>query len=210
MQRTVCIWNLTTYELKYNLSGHSDWILTLAKLDGNLLASGSQDFSVIIWDLANGKQLFKMTGHSFWVFTMAKLDGPLLASRSFGELIIWNVTSGNQVCMQPFEAGLAYPALTRLDGNLLAVANPVGWDSIEIWNATSCSMLFTMKGDYHEVTQLVNLNSGLMASGGLGPSVDLWNVKTGQMEYSLYYEGNSVLASLDDNMLASAKGWLKN
>ena len=186
----------------------TDWILTLAKLDQNLLATGSQDCSVLVWSLStSGKLLFNLTGHSRWVITMVKLEDNLLASRSFFEMIIWNVTSGTQKFSQSLGYSVAYPAMANLKSNLLAVANTFSYNSIEIWNVTSESVLSTVTGDYRSIVQLASLDYSLLASGGIGPSVCVWNVTSGELKYLLKYEDNSFLAALNENLLASAKGF---
>ena len=57
------------------LEGHTDSVNCLAALDGDRLASGSSDNSIIIWSVADGKQLAKLEGHTGSVTCLAVLDG---------------------------------------------------------------------------------------------------------------------------------------
>jgi len=64
------------------LGGHYGYVMCLAALDGDRLASGSADNSVIIWNLADGKQLARLEGHTDTVWCLAALADDRLASGS--------------------------------------------------------------------------------------------------------------------------------
>ncbi len=50
MAKTIKIWDtLNSKELK-TLNGHSNWVLSLAALPDNMLASGSSDRTIKIWE----------------------------------------------------------------------------------------------------------------------------------------------------------------
>jgi WD40 repeat protein len=61
--------------------------------DGRLLASGSEDNTVILWDVETGKQIRTLEGHTGPVQSVAfSPDGRLLASGSGdGTVILWGV-----------------------------------------------------------------------------------------------------------------------
>jgi WD40 repeat protein len=46
----VKIWDLISGKLIRTLSGHTDYVLSLARLNNNTLASGSADKSIKIWN----------------------------------------------------------------------------------------------------------------------------------------------------------------
>jgi len=63
--------------------------------DGQLLASGSADNTIILWDIDNKKRIATMTSHNDGVNTVAFItDGQLLASGSDDNTImLWDVTT---------------------------------------------------------------------------------------------------------------------
>jgi WD40 repeat protein len=65
-------------------------------LDGQLLASGSDDRTVIIWETATGRSKRTLKGHDLTVLSVAfSADGSLLASGSGNaSVVLWDVKSG--------------------------------------------------------------------------------------------------------------------
>ena len=59
----VYVYDAKTFEVKSSLSGHSDWVFSVAwSPDGTKLAGGSKDKTVCIWEAATGKQLSQLGG----------------------------------------------------------------------------------------------------------------------------------------------------
>jgi len=81
----------------HRLTGHKYSVFRLAfSPDGKILASGSNDSTVILWDVASGTLLHTMEGHSQLVRSVAfSPDGRLLVSGGGkNETKIWAVSSG--------------------------------------------------------------------------------------------------------------------
>lgn len=79
------------------LLGHTDWVNTVAvSPDGNLLASGSYDNTVILWDISNPAypvKLKTLTEHTSSVESIGfTSDGKTLASKSYDSLILWDMS----------------------------------------------------------------------------------------------------------------------
>jgi WD40 repeat protein len=76
------------------LEGHTGLVLSVAfSPDGQLLASGSWDDTVILWDVRTGERVRTLEGHTDDVNSVAfSPDGRLLASGSGdGTVILWGV-----------------------------------------------------------------------------------------------------------------------
>jgi WD40 repeat protein len=65
---TVRIWNADTLAAVRTLSGHTDWVYTIAfSADGNLIASGSWNGEVKVWKVADGALVKSFTGSPGYV-----------------------------------------------------------------------------------------------------------------------------------------------
>ena len=106
------------------LKGHTRPGQCLAALDGDRLASGSWDKSIIIWNLADGTQLAKLEGHTDEVDCLAALDGDRLASGRRGPNPSSSGTS-RTARSSPSSRGTraTVRCLAALDGDRLASGN---------------------------------------------------------------------------------------
>jgi hypothetical protein len=76
--------------LVYTLTGHSDYVYSLATLSNGNLASGSVDNTVKIWNPNTGSLVYTLTGHSDYVYSLATLSNGNLASGSVDNTVkIW-------------------------------------------------------------------------------------------------------------------------
>ncbi len=61
---SVKIWNAAAGASIATLTGHSDYVVSVAwSPDGSKIASGSDDESVKIWNAAAGTSIMTLTGH---------------------------------------------------------------------------------------------------------------------------------------------------
>ena len=114
------------------LLGHTDWVNILAvSSDGNILASGSWDATVILWDISNPAfpvKLKTLTGHTASVESVAfSSDGKTLASSSLtltseGELILWDISDpANAAMLSKTNGGYSHLKFTQGDKILSAL-----------------------------------------------------------------------------------------
>ena len=81
-------------------SGHKDAVMSVdVNLDGTLIISSSQDYSVRIWSFESGKVMRVLTGHVDAVRCCKfSLDGTMILSGSFDKnLIAWVMAEDSDV-----------------------------------------------------------------------------------------------------------------
>ena len=123
---TVRIWNVQTGLLKTVLRGHRQQITNIAfNGEGNRLASGSFDKTVIVWSTDTGRLLRTINTEATDSISWSP-DGNRIASAAAQRIIFWNVDSGMQV------GGINYPSHTSKvaftpDWRLVAIREDL-WD----------------------------------------------------------------------------------
>lgn len=80
--------------------------------------------------------------------------------------------------------------------------------TIKIWNLSTLTEEFELKGHLDDVLSLVQLSDGRLASGSLDMSIKIWDLETKTQELSLrVHEGNvQCLLQLSDGRLVSGSG----
>lgn len=108
-----------------SLTGHTDVVNSVVlSPDGKMLASGSNDKTVIIWDLATGKALKVLKGHVWKVTSVSwSSDGQnLVSTGNEGETIVWDVSSGKVLATIKKLGNNARSAVFNNDGGMIAIA----------------------------------------------------------------------------------------
>jgi len=93
-EKTIRIWDVATWQLKKNLGGHTDGVMSVCwSPDGQQLASGSSDKTIRIWDVATGQLERTLVGHAGHVNSVSwSPDSKQLASGSADRTVrIWNI-----------------------------------------------------------------------------------------------------------------------
>lgn len=89
--RTIKLWNASSGELVRTLTGHNNWVNTIAiNPNGQTLASGGRD-GIKLWNLTTGELLNTLYGHSDWVSAITfSPDGTKLATGGFDRRVnLW-------------------------------------------------------------------------------------------------------------------------
>ncbi|NQE38565.1 hypothetical protein E5S67_06350 [Microcoleus sp. IPMA8] len=108
------LWNLQTQKLIATLTGHPNWVNSVAiSADGKTLASASADNTIKLWDLQTQKQIKTLTGYSNSVYSVAwSPDSKILASASADNTIkLWNLQTQKE-----------FPTLTGHSDSVYSVA----------------------------------------------------------------------------------------
>jgi len=161
--------------------GHSKDVKGIAfSPDGNVLASGSWDNTIILWDIANRTPIGPpLTGHGGEVNSVAfSPDGNTLASGSSDStIILWNVTNRSPIGPPLTGHGSAVNGVAfSPDGNTLASGSSDS--TIILWNVTNRSPidppLIGHGGAVNGVAFSPDGNT--LASGSSDSTIILWNV----------------------------------
>jgi WD40 repeat protein len=129
LNKTIRLWSLCSSEQPHILSGHSNWVTSVAiSPDSNTLASGSTDGTIKVWNLHTGELVRTMDGQSTGIFSVAiNPDGQTLASGSMKAVKLWNIHTGELIQTLPGCSPVAFSA----DGQTLVTGS--NGSTIKIW-----------------------------------------------------------------------------
>jgi guanine nucleotide-binding protein subunit beta-2-like 1 protein len=209
-----------TLSLRGTLSGHSDWVTSIATTseDPNILLSSSRDKSVLVWQLTHSSSADEeygyarraLRGHSHFVSDVViSSDGQFALSGSWdGTLRLWEINSGRTT-----------RRFVGHDKDVLSVAFSVDNrqivsgsrdKTINLWN-TLGQCKYTITDDGHKewvscVRFSPNLNTPLIVSAGWDKVVKVWNLNHCKLRTNLIgHTGyvNTVTVSPDGSLCAS-------
>lgn len=190
------------------LQGHSNWVCSVAfSYDGQLLASGGADRTLIVWQVSTGQRLQTLEGHGNWVMSVAfSPDGQLLASGSADRTVkIWRVSTGD--CLQTLEdhSHGVWSIAFRPQGDRLISGSADG--SVKVWDISAGQCQHTLLGHQHMVSSVAFSPQGdYLASGSADQTIRIWDSRTGLCRRTLTGHRNwvwSVAFSSQGDYLAS-------
>jgi len=128
---TIRIWSAHTGLPRQILRGHHQQIISLAfNGEGNQLASGSFDKTIIIWSIATGQPLRSIGTEATNSLSFSP-DGKRIASAAAQRIIFWNANTGGQIGSINYQSYTSRVAFTpdwhfvAIDGELWDVATGV-------------------------------------------------------------------------------------
>ncbi|MDY6783241.1 MAG: NB-ARC domain-containing protein [Cyanobacteriota bacterium] len=189
--RTIRLWNLATGECEKVLSGHANFIYSLAvNGEGTLLASSSADQTVRLWSLARGTCIRTLQGRVNWISSVAfNNEGTLFVSGSEDRVVrIWTMGNPPSNPQTPQilrgHRDVIYSVALSPDGGIIASGSADCavrlWDlesgqSVKLWNHQSSvmSVEFSPDGEF-------------LATGSSDGEVRVWEVSTRRMVKTLF------------------------
>jgi ribosome assembly protein 4 len=141
-----------------------------------LLASGSDDFTICVWDPESSKKpLFRLTGHQQPVSVVVfSPDGSKIASGSFDSSIrIWDTKSGKFLATLRGHIQSVYQLAWSADSRLLASGSKDS--TLKIWDVNGKKVMETLSGHADEVFAVDWSPDGeRVASGGRDKVLKFW------------------------------------
>jgi WD40 repeat protein len=163
--------------------------------DGRTLAAVTINGSITLWDVASRSRLHgpaSTGGGSFMVGGVSfSPDGATLATASELGVRLWDPATGAALgTIGNGEAGdLAFSA----DGTMIAFVRSPFLGGAEVWDVDTRTLIVAVEGTrtpFWDVSLALSPDGHILAVGGLGRVVRLWDIRTGKLLHELDQGGN--------------------
>ena len=177
-----------TWKCVHTLKGHTASVNSVAiSLDGETIASGSDDKTVNLWKLKTGKLLYTFWGQAKEVYSVAiSPDGKTLTSGSFdGKITSWKLDTKVLLCTFLYlnfpysHSGLVYSVAYSPDGKILASGSAER--TIRLWNRYTGKIIRTLNGHSDSILSIaISPDGNTLVSGSADRTIALWCLRDGR------------------------------
>lgn len=192
--KAVRIWKTSTGDMPLVLTGHKDWVTSVAfNHNGTLIASGARDSSVYLWNSLTGQLIRIVTDHHDLITSVAfAADDSFVASGSRdGTIELWPMIQPGQTIKLQNASGIVHDLEISPDGTMLASAGDDG--TIWLWG-THGEWVQILRGHEGAADSLAfSEDSTTLLSGGKDGTVRLWHIadaRTGAIDAPLVMRGH--------------------
>ncbi len=182
---TIKLWQVHTGIEIQTLTGHSDPVSSVAysprtatttkNQERQLVASGSNDYTIKLWQAYTGRNICTLIGHDFFVNCIAfSHDGELIASGSGDNTIkLWHVNTGKEIRILTGHSDSVWSVAFSRDRQFLASGS---WDNtIKLWHLHSGREVSTLTGHSSYVRCVAFSPDGqTLVSGGDDDTIKIW------------------------------------
>ena len=167
---------------------HSQTIQAILVIEGDLIATGSNETQIKIWKKMNRtlELVATLDEHSDRVNTLGTLSNSSLISGSDDRTVkVWNKINDTLfVCVSTLEHDHLVTSLLAMD-NLIISGTRNG--SIYIWDQNTSQLNDTLIGHKNIVWTIVKLNNQSMASGSADTNIIIWRKENKDEDSSFKY-----------------------
>jgi len=185
------------------ITGHTDFVLNIVKLNDNQIASASADKTIIVWDLLNDT-LKPLIGHRSSVRCVIKLNENQLASGSADRTIkIWSLL--NFSCEKTLTGHTSsVRCLVLLSSDQIASGSCDC--SIKVWDLNTGNSLFRLQ-HFGSVHCLIKFDENRIISGSADKLIHIWSWDLTNRKIILTLNDHKsiiwCIVKLNDNQIAS-------
>jgi WD40 repeat protein len=147
------IYNINNGNLVSSLKGHTQYIWDLVQISADLLASSSNDQTVLIWNLTTNTCKFNLTGHTSSVTGLKQITPSILASGSVDTTIkLWDITTGQLIRTLTSHTNWIMWSVDLLNSQTLVSGSTD--QTIKLWNWSTGECLSTIQTPGSTITSL--------------------------------------------------------
>ncbi len=187
LDNAINVWNIKHNDKMTLLTGHSDYIQSLAfSPDGKLLLSGSRDKTNRLWDVEEGREIAMLPMNKPLTTTALAFspNGNLIAGVTIGEIRLWcaEKLTPLHIIPQPEDSQRLFTLAFSPCGRY--IASGTWWQkgmekmAIRLWDVESGENMHTFWGHTTDVQSLTFSPDGtILASGSFDGTILLWDMK---------------------------------
>jgi WD40 repeat protein len=197
---TVKIWNATGWNLILTYRNHTDAVVCLEYISPNTIASGDYSGNIQIWSMITGlTQTSINAGYGMASLKLLSNGFYLASGSSNGNINIYNINNGLLIAtLYGQTSSIADMVLVGSEsGSSSIMASSSDDSTIYIWDLTTITPKFILRGHTSGVYGLKMITSNILASSSIDSTIKLWNTTSGALIRTLTGHTDQILWSVD-------------